>query len=85
MKSIHELLKLTLNHLNHNPLPSGLCLLIKDMKRKRIISINELSKIEKYMGNNKPNNKSLSDYWYKSGIKTYRRKWLIKHIELTKP
>lgn len=86
MRDIHELLKLVLHKLNASELSTGLCYLIKSMRKyNEIITLEEQNILLDYLTKCSPKERDgIGFYWYECGVKTYRTRYLNKHIKLTK-
>lgn len=96
MRTINELLSVVLENFDRYYCNRGFCLLFSDLKYNKILNLNESSCLIDYLDNNKPknlrrflgektNHRLINGRYYWSPInKRARKRWLKKHIELTK-
>jgi len=81
LKAIDRLLHLTLGFLKSEYKIYGLCSLIRKMYIINIIDNNEYYLIKDYILNNPPENRYNSRWFFKSGLKRVRIKYLLELIK----
>ena len=86
MKTILELLKLMLSHTKKETAYYGLCGTVIELSCNEEITILEQEKLDDYIDENPPSdyNNSFYPYYWESGIKAPRLRWLKYHINKLK-